>query len=58
MVWVSILTVFLGIGGLLGYCSYRLYFVWLSTDPETHKNIFQVSNFYRIYQSQNIIISS
>eukprot|EP00091_Calanus_sinicus_P007089 TRINITY_DN1798_c0_g1_i2.p1 TRINITY_DN1798_c0_g1~~TRINITY_DN1798_c0_g1_i2.p1 ORF type:complete len:344 (-),score=69.57 TRINITY_DN1798_c0_g1_i2:1062-2093(-) len=43
MVWVSILTVFLGIGSLLGYCGYRLYFVWLSTDPETHKNIFQLN---------------
>eukprot|EP00092_Neocalanus_flemingeri_P022536 GFUD01024438.1.p1 GENE.GFUD01024438.1~~GFUD01024438.1.p1 ORF type:complete len:770 (+),score=149.75 GFUD01024438.1:193-2502(+) len=43
MVWVSILTVFLGIGGLLGYSGYRLYFVWLSTDPETHKNIFQLN---------------
>jgi len=43
MVWVSILAVFLGVGGLLGYCSYRLYFIWLSTDPETHKNIFQLN---------------
>jgi len=43
MVWISILTVFLGTGGLLGYCGYRLYFVWISTDPETHKNIFQLN---------------
>jgi len=43
MVWVSILTVFLGVGGLLGYCSYRLYYVQLSTDPETFKNIFQLN---------------
>lgn len=43
MVWTSILLVFLGIGGLLGYSGYRLYFVWISDDPETLKNIFQLN---------------
>jgi len=43
MVWSSILLVFLGIGGLLGYSGYRLYFVWISDDPETLKNIFQLN---------------
>ena len=43
MVYTSILTVFLGVGSLLGYCSFNLYHVWQSTDPETNKNIFQVS---------------
>jgi len=43
MVWVSILAVFLGTGSLLGYCAYRLYFVWISSDPETLKNIFQLN---------------
>jgi len=43
MVWSSILLVFLGIGGLLGYSGYKLYFVWISDDPETLKNIFQLN---------------
>jgi len=43
MVWTSILLVFLGVGGLLGYSSYRLYFVWISNDPEALKNIFQLN---------------
>ena len=43
MVYTSILTVFLGVGSLLGYCSYNLYNIWPSDDPETNKNIFQVS---------------
>ena len=42
MVYTSILTVFLGVGSLLGYCSYNLYNIWPSDDPETNKNIFQV----------------
>ena len=42
MVYTSILTVFLGVGSLLGYCSYKLYNIWPSDDPETNKNIFQV----------------
>ena len=42
MVYTSILTVFLGVGSLLGYCSYNLYKIWPSDDPETNKNIFQV----------------
>ena len=42
MVYISILTVFLGVGSLLGYCSYNLYNIWPSDDPETNKNIFQV----------------
>jgi len=43
MVYTSILTVFLGVGSLLGYCSFNLYHVWQSTDPETNKNIFQLN---------------
>ena len=42
MVYTSILTVFLGVGSLLGYCAYNLYNIWPSDDPETNKNIFQV----------------
>jgi len=43
MVYTSILTVFLGVGSLLGYCSYNLYKIWPSDDPETNKNIFQLN---------------
>merc|ERR1719462_74281 len=43
MVYTSILTVFLGVGSLLGYCSFNLYHVWQSTDPETNKNVFQLN---------------
>ena len=43
MVYISILAVFVGLGSGLGYCAYRLYIVWQSTDPETHKNIFQLN---------------
>jgi choline transporter-like protein 2/4/5 len=43
MVYTSILTVFLGVGSLLGYCSYNLYNIWPSDDPETNKNIFQLN---------------
>ena len=42
MVYTSILTVFLGVGSLFGYCGYNLYTIWPSDDPETNKNIFQV----------------
>ena len=50
MVYTSILTVFLGVGSLLGYCSFNLYHVWQSTDPETNKNIFQVCQPVRNFQ--------
>jgi len=43
MVYTSILLVFLGMGSLFCYCGYSLYIVWQSTDPETHKNIFQLN---------------
>jgi len=43
MVYTSILTVFLGVGSLLGYCAYNLYNIWPSDDPETNKNIFQLN---------------
>ena len=42
MVWLSILSVTVGLGALLCYCGYRLYMVTVSTDPETAKNILQV----------------
>ena len=42
MVWLSILSVTVGLGALVGYCGYRLYWVTISTDPETTKNILQV----------------
>jgi len=43
MVYTSILAVFVGLGSALGYCAYRLHIVWQSTDPETHRNIFQLN---------------
>ena len=43
LIYTSILAVFLGLVGLLVYCSVRLYHAWLSTDPEAHKNIFQLN---------------
>merc|ERR1719228_546155 len=43
MIYTSILAVFIGVGGLLGYSGYTLYFVWQSTDPETHKHIYQLN---------------
>ena len=53
MVYTSILTVFLGVGSLLGYCSFNLYHVWQSTDPETNKNIFQVFCLSETFTKQN-----
>ena len=49
MVWTSILIVFLGTGAGLGYSGYRLYGAYMDTDPEAHKNIFQVL-FYKVFQ--------
>jgi len=43
MVWLSICVVFLGTGGLLGYCGYRLYYVWISPNAENMKNILEVN---------------
>ena len=43
LIYTSILAVFLGLVGLLAYCSVRLYHSWLSTDPAAHKNIFQLN---------------
>ena len=44
MIWSSILIVFLGLGGLLSYSGYRLYFAYLDTDKEAQQNIFQVNS--------------
>ena len=43
MVWLSIVCVIVGLGALLCYCGYRLYWVTISTDPEATKNILQVN---------------
>ena len=43
MVWLSIFTVLGGLCGLLAYCSYRLYFIWVSSDPVTLNSILSVS---------------
>jgi len=43
MVWLSIVVVFLGSGGLLGYCSYRLYYVWTTPTEESMKNLLEVN---------------
>jgi len=43
MIWVSILVMLGGLLGLLTYCSYRLYFIWVSYDPATMESIFSVS---------------
>jgi len=43
MIWSSILIVFLGLGGLLSYSGYRLYFAYLDTDKEAQQNIFQLN---------------
>ena len=43
LIYTSILAVFLGLVGVLVYCSVRLYHSWLSTDPAAHKNIFQLN---------------
>ena len=42
MVWGSILIVFLGTGGALGYCGYRLYFAYMDDDPRAQEKFFQV----------------
>ena len=42
MVWGSILIVFLGTGGALGYCSYRLYFTYMDQDPIAQTSIVEV----------------
>ncbi len=35
MVYTSILVVFLGVGGLLGYCGYRsVFLIWICPAPE------------------------
>ena len=43
LIYTSILAVFLGLVGLLVFCSVRLYHSWFSTDPAAHKNIFQLN---------------
>jgi len=43
MVWGSILIVFLGTGGALGYCGYRLYFAYLDDDPRAQEKFFQLN---------------
>merc|ERR550519_283297 len=43
MVWFTILLIFVLVGGLLGYSSYRLYFVWTEGDEESRNNIAQVN---------------
>ena len=59
MVWGSILIVFLGTGGALGYCGYRLYFAYLDEDPRAQEKFYQVVeklfmfdiiSFYMIFQ--------
>ena len=42
MVWGSILIVFLGTGGALGYCSYRLYFAYMDQDPIAQTSLVEV----------------
>ena len=42
MVWGSILLVFLGTGGALGYCGYRLYFAYMDDDPAAQKGFLEV----------------
>jgi len=43
MVWGSILIVFLGTGGALGYCGYRLYFAYMDDDPIAQTSILQLN---------------
>ena len=43
LIYTSILAVFLGLVGLLVFCSIRLHHSWLSTDPAAHKNVFQLN---------------
>ena len=42
MVWGAILIVFLGTGGALGNCSYRLYFAYTDQDPIAKTSILEV----------------
>ena len=42
MVWGSILLVFLGTGGALGYCGYRLYFAYIDEDPVAQTTLLEV----------------
>ena len=43
LLYTTIIVVILGQVGLLVFCSVRLYQSWLSSDPEAHKNIFQLN---------------
>jgi len=43
MIWLSILAILSGLVCLLAYCSYRLYFILVSSDPATRKSILSVS---------------
>ena len=43
MVWGSILIVFLGTAGALGYSGYRYHFAKLDSDPQTDKNLRQAN---------------
>ena len=56
MVWGSILIVFLGTGGALGYCGYRLYFAYLDEDPIAKQNVFETNitpEFFRDFLKQS-----
>ena len=43
MVWLSIISVTVGLGCLVCFSCYRFYLVTISTDPEADKNILQVT---------------
>lgn len=43
MVWLTIFLIFVMVGGLLGYSSYRLYDVWTNGDESSLENIAQVN---------------
>ena len=58
MIWGSILLVFLGNGGALGYCGYRLYFAYMDDDPAAQKSFLEVLRQLFILQSINDIIAA
>jgi len=43
MVWLSISIILFGTGGLLAFCSYKLYLIWTNPTDDSMKNILEVS---------------